>query len=126
MSGLVIISSPDKSRAILRPLIKIARFARAYRRLELDVLNMASADSQAQGLAESQELPASDFKEFEDPARCWIDLVLAFKGGDPNRVRDVLTQAKASHWNHDLYNDALMEPDYTSGEEIGTDPGWEE
>ncbi len=71
---------------------------------------MASADSVAQGLAQSQNtIKKHDFNEYEDPARCWIDLVLAFKASNPNSVRAVLTQAKASHWTHDLYNTALQE-----------------
>ncbi len=70
---------------------------------------MASAASQQLGLAESQDLPKTDFQEFEDPARCWIDLVTAFKAENPAAVRDVLTQAKASHWTHDNYNEALIE-----------------
>ncbi len=72
---------------------------------------MASADSHAQGLAESQALAKQDFTSYEDPARAWIDLVTAFKSGNPDSVRAVLTQAKASHWTHDLWNEAVKEPD---------------
>ncbi len=72
----------------------------------------------AQGLAQSQNIKKQDFNEFEDPARCWIDLVTAFKNANPAAVRDVLTQAKASHWTHDLYNTALIESqDYSTEEE---------
>ncbi len=74
--------------------------------------NMASADSKAQGLAES-----TDFKEYEDPARCWIDLVAAFKSGNADSVRAVLTEAKKSHWTHQLFDEALGDADYSTEEE---------
>ncbi len=71
---------------------------------------MASADSVQQGLAQSQVLTKKkDFNEYEDPGRAWIDLVLAFKASNPASVRAVLEQAKASHWTHDLYNEALIQ-----------------
>ncbi len=60
-------------------------------------------------LAQSQVLTKVDFNEYEDPGRAWIDLVLAFKSGNPESVRAVLEQAKKSHWTHDLYNDALIQ-----------------
>ncbi len=63
----------------------------------------------ATGLASSQVLNKVDFNEYEDPGRAWIDLVLAFKSGNPESVRAVLEQAKKSHWTHDLYNDALIQ-----------------
>ncbi len=63
----------------------------------------------ATGLAASQLLNKVDFNEYEDPGRAWIDLVLAFKSGNPESVRAVLEQAKKSHWTHDLYNDALIQ-----------------
>ncbi len=76
-----------------------------------------SADSQAQGLAQSQQLPNEEH-EFEDPGHSWIDLVVAFKSGDPSAVRNMLNLAKASHWNHELF-DQLCEddPDYSDTEE---------
>ncbi len=56
------------------------------------------------------ELPKTlDMSDFEDPARCWIDLVTAFKSGDPARVREVMEQAKTSKWSHDLLDDLEQE-----------------
>ncbi len=81
-----------------------------------------SADSQAQGHAEPRSLPATDFKEYEDPARSWIDLVAAFKSGNPDAVRTVLAEAKKSNWTHDLWNEAVTQD---SGSEDGDGPtGW--
>ncbi len=74
----------------------------------------------ATGLAASQVLNKVDFNEYEDPGRAWIDLVLAFKSGDPSSVRAVLEQAKKSHWTHDLYNDALIQAE----EMEDTDDDW--
>ncbi len=68
-----------------------------------------SAASQANGLAESQDGLAIDWNSYENPARSWIDLVVAFKSGDPASVRAVLTLAKASHWNHGLFDMSLQE-----------------
>ncbi len=60
-------------------------------------------------LSDSQAMPAPDkFTNYEDPARCWIDLVIAFRAEKPDQVRSVLEQAKQSHWDHDLYNEALI------------------
>ncbi len=67
-------------------------------------------------MAESQDIP----KEREDPGRAWIDLVLAFKSGDPARVREVLAQAKASQWTHESYSDAMIQD---SESEDGDGPG---
>ncbi len=66
-------------------------------------------------LAQSQVLSKVDFNEYEDPGRAWIDLVLAFKSGNPESVRAVLEQAKNSHWTHDLYNDALIQAEEMEG-----------
>ncbi len=74
----------------------------------------------ATGLASSQVLNKVDFNEYEDPGRAWIDLVLAFKSGNPESVRAVLEQAKKSHWTHDLYNDALIQAE----EMEDTDDDW--
>ncbi len=71
-------------------------------------------------LAQSQVLSKVDFNEYEDPGRAWIDLVLAFKSGNPESVRAVLEQAKKSHWTHDLYNDALIQAE----EMEDTDDDW--
>ncbi len=64
-----------------------------------------SASSQARKLAESQD--AVDYRDYEDPARSWIDLVAACHSGDPRRVRELLAVAKRSHWTHGEYHDAL-------------------
>ncbi len=77
---------------------------------------MASASSQARGLAESQDAVA--YQDYEDPARSWIDLVAAAHSGDPRRVREMLAVAKRSHWTHQEYDEALKvdeleeDPDY--------------
>ncbi len=75
----------------------------------------------AQGLVDLTASQDNSFKEFEDPARCYIDLVLAFKSGDPEQVRDCLTQVKASHWTHDLWNAATAAESETE-EEDDDDP----
>jgi len=108
-----------------RSQVNIARYERLYEKLLLDVLNMASADSMAKGLAQSQDMKKEreSFNNYEDPARCWIDLVAAFKSGQPAQVRSVLSQAKASRWTHDVYNEALQEAaDYSTDD--AEDLGW--
>ncbi len=67
-----------------------------------------SAASQQLGLAQSQDLKR--FAEWEDPARTYIDLVAAFKAGNPEQVRACLAIAKASHWTHDDWTEATAEP----------------
>ncbi len=88
-----------------------------------------SAASQAAGLAESQSLKASaEYLEYEDPARSWIDLHLAFASGDPQKVREVLAVAKASHWTHELFSEACEaghDPDYSEEDGSGPDEGWD-
>ncbi len=77
-----------------------------------------SAASQSRGLAQSQDTMTDT--TMEDPGRHWIDLVLAFKSGDPAKVREVLTQAKASQWTHELYSEALQGgADYSSEDGSG-------
>ncbi len=64
-----------------------------------------------------------DYNTYEDPARSWIDLVLAFKAGQPPKVREVLAVAKQSHWNHDLFNTMLQDTDdFDTEDEMGSDP----
>lgn len=81
-----------------------------------------SADSQQQGLAESQDM--TRFKSFEDPALSWIDLVAALKCGDPAVARACMQIAKDSNWTHAIYEEecaALDEeddPEWTSGTEL--------
>ncbi len=77
----------------------------------------------ASALASSQALKPTDFKDYEDPGRCWIDLVTAFKSGDPLKVREVMEQAKASHWTHDLWNEALQQDNVSTDEEDGSGDG---
>ncbi len=74
--------------------------------------------------ASSSELPSphapirSDAKEeaeteyeFEDPARCWIDLVEATRILNEDKRKQavyvLLSEAKNSHWTHQLYDDEL-------------------
>ncbi len=78
---------------------------------------MASASSVQQGLAESGELINLN-AEFEDPARSWIDLVVAFKAGNPTRVRECLTIAKHSHWNHDDFDRMMQDTDDEADETV--------
>jgi len=83
-----------------------------------------SAASQAGGLAESQDT-MTETRTMEDPGRHWIDLVLAFKSGDPLKVREVLAQAKVSHWTHEMYSEACQgDPGY-SEDGSGPDEGWD-
>jgi len=45
-----------------------------------------------------------DFSRLEDPAKHWIDLVIACHSGDPARVREVLSVAKTSKWNYEKWD----------------------
>ncbi len=76
-----------------------------------------SAASQQQGLAESQDL--SKFKEWEDPARSWIDLVAAFKAANPEQVRACLAIAKVSNWTHIEWTQATEEASDTEEDPEG-------
>lgn len=84
---------------------------------------MASADSIANGLAESQTMKKTDWNEYENPARAWIDLVAAFKSGKPEQVRACLEQAKVSHWTHGDFDRSLeeMEEEGSDTEEYDSD-----
>ncbi len=77
----------------------------------------------ASALASSQAQKPTDFKDYEDPGRCWIDLVVACNGGNPAAVREVLQQAKASKWTHDLWNEALQQDNVSTDEEDGSGDG---
>ncbi len=82
---------------------------------------MASADSIAQGLAQSQAIKNKDWNEYENPARAWIDLVTAFKSGQPEQVRAVLEQAKTSHWTHGDFDRSLQEMEEEEDEDYSTE-----
>ncbi len=60
-------------------------------------------------LAESQDL--NRYKEFEDPGRAWIDLVIAFKAENREQVASMLNLAKKSNWTHDQWDDATKAED---------------
>ncbi len=85
-----------------------------------------SGNSIAQGLAESQEVTKGDpFADREDPARSWIDLGLAFKSGDPLKVREVLAIAKLTKWTHEDFSQAVTQAELWSDEDgSGPDEGW--
>ncbi len=86
-----------------------------------------SAASQSLGLAQSQQVKP-EYLEYEDPARSWIDLHLAFAAGDPAKVREVLAVAKASHWTHELFSEACKagdDPDYSEEDGSGPDEEWD-
>ncbi len=66
------------------------------------------------GLADSQTMrpPNSDEEieeiqetDLEDPARSWIDLVEAYKSGEPGNVRLVMNDAKHSQWTHAMLDE---------------------
>lgn len=63
-----------------------------------------------------------ELENWEDPARAWIDLVTAFKAGDPAQVRACLAVAKASHWTQGDWTEATKDH-YSSSdaEEEGTE-----
>ncbi len=91
-----------------------------------------SAASQSLGLAESRELPKTDWDQYENPARAWIDLVAAFSSGNPDSVRACLTLAKVSKWTHQLFDESLEEleqeddPDYSTDEDVQATTPWGE
>ncbi len=64
----------------------------------------------AQGLDKSQSLSDifSQFKNYEDPAGSWIDLVASMKTGDPSITRACLAVAKHSHWTHEQWELAIQ------------------
>ncbi len=81
-----------------------------------------SAASQTLGLAQSQDtIPKKDYEEYEDPARAWIDFVTAIKSGHKNSVQAMFDQAKASHWTHDLWNDATKDPEGSDTDSLEED-----
>ncbi len=49
--------------------------------------------------------------EFEDPARCWVDLVVATRLLNEDKRKDavyvLLSEAKNSHWTHELLDTEL-------------------
>ncbi len=49
--------------------------------------------------------------EFEDPARCWVDLVVATRILNENKRKEavytLLNEAKNSHWTHQLLDAEL-------------------
>ncbi len=86
--------------------------------------NMASAQG---SLAQSTDvLKKEDFTEYEDPGRAWIDLKMAFKSGDPAKVREVLAVAKASHWTHELWSEATAPPSDDEEQDESGGEMWEE
>lgn len=84
-----------------------------------------SAASQAGGLAQSQDTLRPEYKEWEDPGRSWIDLKMAFKSGDPAKVREMLAIAKASHWTHEIFSEACQAGADESEDGSGPDEGWD-
>jgi len=106
--------------------VKIA-FQLAYKKLELQVLNMAADGKLSQSMDLTKEV--EDLKEWEDPGRAWIDLVAAFKAGNPAQVRACLEVAKASNWTHDRWTEATKDhyssSDPEGSEEDAQDAYWE-
>ena len=65
---------------------------------------------------------SKDFwEDFEDPSRCWIDLVEACRTGDPRNVNIVLQEAKRSQWTHALYDMAEAPTPGDLGDESSSD-----
>ena len=58
---------------------------------------------------------------FEDPSRCWIDLVEACRTGDPRNVNIVLQEAKRSQWTHALWDMAIAPAPGDLGDESSSD-----
>ena len=62
-------------------------------------------------------------KDWEDPARCWIDLVEATRV--PNKeirdekLKEIFAQAKMSHWTHQLFDEFLKELEDEEDAEYG-------
>ncbi len=89
-----------------------------------------SAASQSLGLAQSQKIEKTDWNDYENPARAWIDLVAAFDSGNADSVRACLALAKASHWTHGDFDRSLAEveeeedPDYSSEDEFPATQKW--
>ncbi len=75
-------------------------------------------------LAESQVV--SQFKEYEDPGRAWIDLVLAFKVQNREQVASMLAVAKKSNWTHEQWDEATKDDDtdeYDDDDELFAEEG---
>ncbi len=66
--------------------------------------------------------------EFEDPARSWIDLVVATRILEEKKRKSavyvMLNEAKNSHWTHDLLDAEIeLETDAEYGGSYDADPG---
>lgn len=86
-----------------------------------------SANSIAEGLAESQDLQFPEAEgtapllDLEDPARAWCDLVEACKlpansMKKNDAIKDLLTMASYSKWTHELLDDC--EADTVDAEDL--------
>lgn len=85
--------------------------------------------TQSVDLLKCLDLP-KQLTEWEDPPRAWIDLVAAFKAGDPSQVRACLELAKQSHWTHDEWSQALIDHASSTEEDLSyedaQDTFWED
>ncbi len=72
--------------------------------------NTARAAPKASAASTSVDEAGTEY-EFEDPARCWVDLVEAtrilIEEDRKNAVYVLLNEAKNSHWTHQLLDDEL-------------------
>jgi len=78
-------------------------------------------------VAEDAAADTTDDLDFEDPERCWIDLVEALHDADRQRrdakVRALLAQATESKWTHQIADQlqaTIYNADY--GDEEATQP----
>jgi len=78
-------------------------------------------------LAEDAEADTTDDLDFEDPERCWIDLVEACHDKDKARrdakIKALLAQAHQSKWTHQIADQlqaTLYDAEY--GDEAATQP----
>ncbi len=80
-----------------------------------------AAPSTPVGLAASQKIEKTDWEDYENPARAWIDLVTAFGSGNSDSVRACLALAKASHWTHGDFDRSLEEMDEEEDADYSTE-----
>ncbi len=73
--------------------------------------DIAPVASKVQGKSSVEDVVDSTEYEFEDPARCWVDLVVATRILNEKKRKDavyvLLSEAKNSHWTHQLLDDEL-------------------
>ncbi len=73
--------------------------------------DIAPVATKVRGKSSVEDDGAEPEYEFEDPARCWVDLVVATRILSEKKRKDavyvLLNEAKNSHWTHQLLDDEL-------------------